>query len=133
MFDKFVYVAPFAVIYLTLFIGLFRFPALKLLTSGDYSYGVYLYGFPISQALMALSPGLFKHNLLVFLPTALLVTVLFAAFSWHVIEKHALAQKRNLPAKWFPYPKRQESFEKLSLTGGFGHVAVPAIEEPPGS
>lgn len=56
--------------------------------TGDFSYGLYLYHFPIAQVLIAL--GVFTVNpfggvLLVFL-LALTASVL----SWHLIEKHAL-------------------------------------------
>ena len=45
-----VYLAPVFVTYCTIFLGLVPVPKIKLISSGDYSYGLYLYGFPISQA-----------------------------------------------------------------------------------
>jgi peptidoglycan/LPS O-acetylase OafA/YrhL len=51
-----------------------------------YSYGLYLYGFPISQALMASVPEFHGHRLL-FAMFALPLGIAFVAFSWHVIEK----------------------------------------------
>lgn len=95
------YVAPLFVAYCTLFIGMMNLPKIKLLSSGDYSYGIYLYGFPISQALVAALPFLRGQGwLTVFV--ALAVTTVFAVASWHLIEKPALALKKRLPAKLFP-------------------------------
>ena len=101
MFHHTEFLAPVFVTYIILFVGMTRFPPLPLLKTGDYSYGIYLYGFPITQALVAVFPGLQGHGW----PTLLIaaaITCLFAAFSWHVIEKHALAQRKRLPARFFP-------------------------------
>lgn len=61
---------------------------------GDYSYGLYLYAFPIQQALKALLPGLQALPMFAF---ASLLTMVCAVISWHIIEKPALAygQRRN--------------------------------------
>jgi peptidoglycan/LPS O-acetylase OafA/YrhL len=59
---------------------------------GDYSYGIYLYAFPIQQAVaFGLSRVWYVH-----LPLALAGTLLVAAFSWHVVEKPTLRLKRLL-------------------------------------
>jgi peptidoglycan/LPS O-acetylase OafA/YrhL len=49
----------------------------------DYSYGLFLYGFPVQQALLALWPALGPWQL-----TALAtpVALAFAALSWHLVE-----------------------------------------------
>lgn len=83
--------APFA--YLTVFIGASAVPTLKILRQGDYSYGIYLYGFPVQQAVYSLTSPI-KSPWLQFL-FALPPLVLFAAFSWHFIEKPVLAQRRR--------------------------------------
>jgi peptidoglycan/LPS O-acetylase OafA/YrhL len=58
---------------------------------GDYSYGVYIYAFPVQQSVIALIPGIS-----VFALTALSasVTLLLAALSWHLIERRALDLKK---------------------------------------
>lgn len=57
---------------------------------GDYSYGVYLYGWPCQQVIAMLAPQLSQ------VPQAFLSmasALLIAAFSWHLIEKPALRLK----------------------------------------
>ncbi len=61
----------------------------------DLSYGVYLYGWPVQQTLVALLPG---AGALVLLAPALALTVMVAALSWHFVEAPALKLKRRLLA-----------------------------------
>lgn len=93
-----VYLAPLPLAYVTVFIGLIEFPSIKLLRSGDYSYGVYLYGFPISQMVLFEFPQL-KGNYLALMAPSLALTIVFAYLSWHGIEKHFLKLKRHFIAK----------------------------------
>ena len=104
-FDGLIYLAPIPLTYCTIFVGMINFPKLSLISSGDYSYGIYLYGFPISQAYASLFPQLASHATL-FVIVAGITTFLFAAFSWHLIEKRALGYKKTLPVKFFPVPPR---------------------------
>ena len=103
MFDALVYLAPRPVAYMTLYVGLIPFPKNRFLSSGDYSYGIYLYGFPITQSLVALWPQWFTggtHQFLALLACAATLTTLFSVGSWHLVEKRALALKNRLPAHW---------------------------------
>lgn len=54
---------------------------------GDYSYGLYLYAFPIQQALVMYRPDMAPMTLFAL---ASLLTLACAVFSWHLIEKPAL-------------------------------------------
>ena len=54
---------------------------------GDYSYGVYIYAFPVQQSVVALMPGV---SPLALLAIALPITVLLAVASWHLVESPAL-------------------------------------------
>lgn len=62
----------------------------------DLSYGVYLYGWPVQQAFVALFPA--AGAFLLFWP-GLAVTVVVAALSWYLVEKPALGLKRRLIAR----------------------------------
>ena len=95
MSSKMVFIYPVLLTYITVFIGLFPFPRFSLIKSGDYSYGIYLYGFPVTQALVAGVSGL-HQNLAVAAPLAVLATGTFAVLSWHGIEKHCLKLKRYI-------------------------------------
>jgi peptidoglycan/LPS O-acetylase OafA/YrhL len=57
---------------------------------GDYSYGVYIYAFPIQQTLIALIPGL---SLILLNVYASALTLACAVLSWHFLEKPALDSK----------------------------------------
>ena len=73
-----------------------------VIKKGDYSYSVYLYGGPIQQLVWQYSETgrEFGWNLLI----SAIVTLPFAIFSWHVVEKPALRLKKAF------------SFTKISQT-----------------
>ncbi|MCJ9729712.1 acyltransferase [Bradyrhizobium sp. PRIMUS42] len=89
--DFFIF-APLA--YLTVWIGLMNPSRNWLIEGADYSYGVYLYSFPIQQ--MVASFGSFYRQWFISFPISLAITTVFAAFSWHLIEKPFLSQKSTL-------------------------------------
>ena len=74
--------------YLTVYLGLLEPPRLKVITSGDYSYGVYLYGFPVQQAMVATLGAAGMHWYINF-PVSLMIAAILAIGSWHLVEKHA--------------------------------------------
>jgi peptidoglycan/LPS O-acetylase OafA/YrhL len=92
-----IYLAPPFVVYCTVFLGVVGFPELKWLKSRDYSYGIYLYGYPIIQATVCIAQPLRGYAVEVGV-VSLTATVLFAAMSWTFIEKPALRLKRRLPS-----------------------------------
>jgi peptidoglycan/LPS O-acetylase OafA/YrhL len=66
---------------------------------GDYSYGVYLYAFPVQQAMAYLFPrSTPMENILWAMPVALLLAVL----SWHLVEERALRHARRAGERLFP-------------------------------
>jgi len=95
------YVMAIPVTYLTVFLGLRNPPKSHLLETGDYSYGLFLYGYPIQQSMVYLFP--FAHtwwgNLILSVPLALM----FAVGSWHLVEKKVLTHKTILftADRWF--------------------------------
>ena len=60
---------------------------------GDYSYGVYIYGWPLQQTIVFLSPGISVPAMLLLSAAAALP---LAVLSWHVIEQPALQLKNTL-------------------------------------
>lgn len=65
---------------------------------GDYSYGLYLYAFPVQQGIIALFGATFlRENFLLFVFMSLIPTSLFAIISWHLVEKSALQLKPRRP------------------------------------
>jgi peptidoglycan/LPS O-acetylase OafA/YrhL len=53
---------------------------------GDYSYGTYIYAFPIQQLVVALMPGVTPWGLTLY---AMAATLVFAVASWHWVEQPA--------------------------------------------
>lgn len=60
---------------------------------GDYSYGMYIYAFPVQQSLAAIAPHIRPIPLFLI---AFALTSLIASLSWHIIEKRALNLKGKL-------------------------------------
>jgi len=57
---------------------------------GDYSYGLYIYGWPVAQTLIALNPAL-SPTMLFALGAP--ITLVLAILSWHLVEKPILARR----------------------------------------
>ncbi|MGH6648072.1 acyltransferase family protein [Aquabacterium sp.] len=60
---------------------------------GDYSYGLYIYAFPIQQSIAALVPGI-SIGAMIF--TSGVVTLVLAMLSWHLLEKRALEWRHGI-------------------------------------
>lgn len=65
--------------------------------AGDYSYGTYIYAFPIQQTVAWWQPGIGIAELL---GISFVVTLFFAAASWHFVEKPAM----NIRAQIYKRP-----------------------------
>ena len=89
------YLAALPLAYVTVCLGLTR-PPKTIAVGGDYSYGVYLFAYPIQQACVQLSPSLRSTSsvLLVAAPLSLA----YATFSWRFIERPILTRKRQIAA-----------------------------------
>ena len=89
---------PLAIIplaYLTAWLGLMNPAKIYILKGADYSYGIYLYGFAIQQAVQHLIPQLnWAGNFII----ALTVVSVISAVSWIFIEKPALKARPALMA-----------------------------------
>lgn len=89
-----VYLVPFPIAYLTVYLGLMEAPKLPIFSGGDYSYGIYLYAFPVQQAFVYLFPAyrFWWLNVLFALPTS----VVCAMLSWNLIERPMLRHKGRI-------------------------------------
>ena len=90
-----------SVSYVVAYLGLCRIPRVPVLQRGDYSYGIYLYSFPLQQAAVWAFPALreWYWNLLL----GGLPAIGFAMLSWHFLEKPALGLRKLF------LPKRREA------------------------
>lgn len=97
--------SPLPVAYVIVYLGLTNPRRLSILETGDYSYGIYLYSFPIQQAVVA--SGWVPVNPLLDFAVSVPFVLLFAACSWHFWEKHCLEMRRFRPLidKWFSFTK----------------------------
>jgi len=75
--------------YVVLCFGCLSMPVLRRAGRfGDFSYGLYLYAFPVQQVIVATMPRN-EHPIL----TCMLLTLPLAALSWHLVEAPALRWK----------------------------------------
>lgn len=117
------FIAPLPIAYLTVWLGLCNPRKLFLLRGADYSYGIYLYGYVIQQTVAGLGP--WTHNGWINMALSLPAAALFAALSWTLVEKPALALRSRLPdparlkaALRFPWAQgRPRSRPRLSGPG----------------
>ncbi|MEV6684708.1 acyltransferase [Streptomyces sp. NPDC051130] len=99
----------------------------------DYSYGIYIYGFTVEQALAML--GYAKYGKPVFLLLAMTGTVALAALSWHLIESQAMKLKNWTP--WFvirlrrtptvPAARQNAVAELAPAAAGSGPTQSPVV------
>lgn len=73
----------------------------------DYSYGVYIYAFPLTQLLTDL--GAQRVGFVPFMLLTASVTLAFAVMSWWLIEKRALRLKKVAVGRQWPNIKRAVS------------------------
>lgn len=87
-----------AIVYITIWLGVTPVSIPNLFHRGDYSYGIYLYHYPLAQVIIALLPISILTNsggfLMVSAFTIISVSA-FSAFSWHYIEKPVLGLRRK--------------------------------------
>lgn len=94
-----------AVVYATFWIGFVPGgPIRRYNQLGDYSYGMYIYAYPVQQAAIAIWPG---HSTLANISASLPVTLLLAALSWKLVEERALGHARPLSDKLLEFAPRR--------------------------
>ena len=82
--------------YMTVYLGTWNPPRTWIISSGDYSYGIYLFSFPIQQALRALN--VFPTNAVAEFLVAFPASLAAAFLSWHLVEKRMLRLRPLLHA-----------------------------------
>ena len=71
----------------------YRLPILRLEKNGDPSYGIYLWGWPVQQMVVALSPNITPlFNCLI----SIEIAVFMGYISWHLVERPALSLKKMI-------------------------------------
>lgn len=87
-------IAPVATGYGALWLGSLPLNRLREFTNRvDLSYGVYIFGWPISQTLVYLYPQIGSVALIIY---SGLLAVFLAILSWHLVEKPALAARWSI-------------------------------------
>lgn len=82
--------------YLVIYLAHLRIPRLSGFgKAGDFSYGVYIFSFPLQQLIAYWSAG--SLPLPAFMALGFAASLLAALLSWHLIEAPAMALKRYLP------------------------------------
>lgn len=69
---------------------------------GDFSYGIYIYSFPIQQMIVASTKSQSAPR--VFL-LSIVLSIVIAAMSWHLVESKALILKNRIDNKRYPLEK----------------------------
>lgn len=81
--------------YLTVWLGMTHPPRIPVLMKGDFSYGIYLFAFPIQQCIaQMLWTREWWINSLLSLP----IVLMWSALSWYNIEKPLLGKKKKVVA-----------------------------------
>jgi peptidoglycan/LPS O-acetylase OafA/YrhL len=87
---------PFTLGYTVIYLGLLDDKFFKLCRNNDYSYGMYIFAFPVQQTLVALALGgmTWWMNLSLAFP----IVLALAALSWHLVERPSIRFARSLDA-----------------------------------
>jgi len=86
--------APVPAAYVACYLGALNPRRSWIVSSGDYSYGVFLYGFAIQQCVAAFGAPIQHWSLNILISLPICFAVAFA--SWHLVEKHALRLRGHL-------------------------------------
>lgn len=84
---------PIALPYLLLYLA-FRLPFQRVEDYGDFSYGIYIYAFPIQQCLTL--AGLPRFGFFPYLASSMILSVVAGVASWRWIEEPVLKWARNV-------------------------------------
>ncbi len=96
MYIETVYVAALPIAYVTIYVGLMNPRKIFLIDRRDYSYAMYLYGFPVQQTVYQLFPNCRVWYL--HFPLSLFFTSICAYLSWTFLESRIMNQKKHAVA-----------------------------------
>jgi peptidoglycan/LPS O-acetylase OafA/YrhL len=85
--------------YCVVYMGMTRYSFFERHVKGDYSYGIYLYGAPITQAIIAVVHPILgimdtPANVAFITVISVITTIGFSYGSWELVERHALRLKK---------------------------------------
>lgn len=116
--------------YAVLTIGLSRTPYVaRTARFGDFSYGLYLYAFPVQQLVIDLWG---VQDAAVNFAAVLAITLVLAVLSWHLVERPSLALKDRIlgrrvrPGTTEPAGHDQEDTDDGGRRDGVGETGIPA-------
>jgi peptidoglycan/LPS O-acetylase OafA/YrhL len=88
-------------VYLIFYLGFATTPWLERYNQlGDYSYGVYIYAFPVQEILAHVQKGIGPLNMII---EALPIVVIAAVLSWHLIEKPSMTHRHSVAEQLTSY------------------------------
>lgn len=73
---------------------------------GDYSYGLYIYAFPVQQIFALL--GIYRSGLLLYFLSSTVVTLILATLSCYLVERPALRLRQAKPS-WLAWRPEKSS------------------------
>jgi peptidoglycan/LPS O-acetylase OafA/YrhL len=109
------FLAPLPLAYATAYLGCLAIPRTWFSHAADYSYGIYLYGFPVQQTVMTFLPS--SRSLVVNASLSIAISTAIAAFSWLYIEKPALGSKKGLNSLEKKWLERRQARSTGELSG----------------
>jgi peptidoglycan/LPS O-acetylase OafA/YrhL len=113
--------------YLLLFVACYLPPRFQGIgRTRDYSYGIYIYAFPVQQVVALLHGN--RWGVGPYIVLSLLGTLVFAIPSWHLVERPAMALKNWTPSRLRRRPPWQTGPAMSDVTGS--GVPAPADGAP---
>jgi peptidoglycan/LPS O-acetylase OafA/YrhL len=103
---------PFALPYLVLFLA-HRLPFRQVEQWGDFSYGIYIYAFPIQQCLVL--AGLHHFGFLLYFGVSTILAVFAGMVSWFALERPILKWARSLSQRFKRAVQPPEAARQLEL------------------
>jgi peptidoglycan/LPS O-acetylase OafA/YrhL len=93
-FQNLFFIASFFCLpFLCLAFGASNWLLLSIFSKNDYSYGIYIYAFPIQQLVSYYFDGI---SFISYLLLTICIIIIFAVLSWHLVEKPFLLLKQRL-------------------------------------